>query len=181
MRHFQLVDDVSIPQRWHIGEVTADDGWEPPFWAGSAFQGSPIATISRPGIPLDFSLTSFAVPVATRRVAQAIGSVADDDLQRIPLRIHGHVGFEVLNALRVVKCLDESRSEFTKWTERDHRADLAGQYRGVTKLRIEPANVPNDAHFFRIEGWLVALIVSDSVKLAMEQIGCRGAKFQEVT
>ncbi len=34
---------------------------------------------------------------------------------------------------------------------------------------------------FRVEGWLVALIVSEPVKEAMEQIGCFGAKFVEVT
>ena len=40
----------------------------------------------------------------------------------------------VLNSLRVLRCIDEERSEFVKWTKQDHRADLAGQYRQITKL-----------------------------------------------
>jgi hypothetical protein len=77
-------------------------------------------------------------------------------------------------------CLDEKRSEFTKWTKNDHRADLAGQYRMVTRLRILTEQVPRDAHFFRVEGWRIALIVSEGVKEAMERVGCLGAKFVEV-
>jgi hypothetical protein len=87
----------------------------------------------------------------------------------------------VLNSLRVVRCLDEGRSEFIKWTEDDHRADLAGQYRQVTKLVLERSAIPVDAHFFRIDGWLVALVVSEVVKDAMERVGCFGAKFIEVS
>jgi hypothetical protein len=36
----------------------------------------------------------------------------------------------VLNAVRVVSCLDEGESEFIKWKAHDHRPDFLGQYRG---------------------------------------------------
>jgi hypothetical protein len=88
-------------------------------------------------------------------------------------------GFEVLNALRVVDCLDERRSEFMKSTDKDQRGDLVGAYRTVTRLRVDPAMVPKDVHAFRIEGWRVALIVSEVVVLAMA--GSVGAKFEAVT
>lgn len=64
-----------------------------------------------------------------------------------------------------------------KWTKEDHRADPAGEYRQVTKLFLAPDRIPSGAHFFRIDGWLVAVIVSDAVKDAMERVGCKGAKF----
>jgi hypothetical protein len=86
-----------------------------------------------------------------------------------------------LNSLRVVRCLDEQYSEFLKWTKEDHRADLAGQYRQVTKLALRASAIPADAHFFRIEGWTVALVVSELVKTAMESVGCLGAKFIEIS
>jgi hypothetical protein len=63
----------------------------------------------------------------------------------------------VLNALRVIRCLDEERSEFIKWTEGDHRADLAGQYRQVTRLVLDARAIPPDVHLFRGEAWLIAL------------------------
>lgn len=47
--------------------------------------------------------------------------------------------------------------------------------------RAAPNDVPSDAHFFRVEGWVVALIVSEAVKEAMERVGCMGAKFMELT
>ena len=50
----------------------------------------------------------------------------------------------------------------------------------VTRLRIDVSRVPRDADIFRVEGWLVALIVSERLKAAMEAVGCRGAKFVEV-
>ncbi len=86
----------------------------------------------------------------------------------------------MLNAVRVIRCLDEKRSEFIKWTEHDHRADLAGKYRQVTKLVLIPGAIPPDAHIFRVDGWEVALIVSEVVKVAMESVGCFGAKFTEL-
>lgn len=182
MRYFELTDDVEVPGRWHLSAVTAPDGSEPSLRTGAVASATPLTTrASRPGRALAFCLTNFAVPVADSRVVSAFARVADGDVQRLAVSIPGHAGFEVLNVLRVVRCLDEARSEFTKWTTRDHRADLAGEYRMVTRLRLDPRAIPPDAHAFRVEGWLIALIVSEPVKEAMEKAGCLGARFSEVT
>lgn len=121
------------------------------------------------------------MPVVRGVLASAIEVVADGDVQRLPLFIPGHDGLEVVNVLRVIKCLDERRSEFTKWTVNDHRSDLAGQYRQVTRLKVHGGSVASDAHVFRIEGWLVGLVVSEAVKESMERTGCLGATFVDVT
>jgi len=47
-------------------------------------------------------------------------------------------------------------------------------------LSLSTLSIPPDAHFFRIDGWRIALIVSDAVKTAMEATGCLGAKFVDV-
>ncbi len=181
-RFFQLRDEV-FAGRWHVGEVTFSDGTEPRLRAGIRLDDSRAlaAPVTHPGQVLDFSLTSFAVPVATRPLAEAVSVIAGPDVQCISVAVGGQAGMVVLNAVRVVRCLDESRSEFIKWTKQDHRSDLAGQYRQVTKLTTNPNLIPFDAHVLRIEGWLVALIVSEEVKDAMERVGCLGAKFVEVT
>ncbi|HRI67498.1 MAG TPA: hypothetical protein PK156_24810 [Polyangium sp.] len=80
----------------------------------------------------------------------------------------------------MIRCIDERRSEYLKWTKNDHRADLAGHYRQVTKLVLDRKSIPPDAHFFRIEYWEVVLVVSETVKNAMERVGCYGAKFTEL-
>jgi hypothetical protein len=183
MKYFELLDDVTIPNRWHLGEITSKGGVEPRLRAGIRFDHKDVlrVTVSRPGRVLDFCMTSFAVPVAASGLAYAINAVAGSNLQCVPIDIAGQPEMMALNAVRVVRCLDENFSEFIKWTVQDHRADLAGQYKQVTKLRLKSELIPSDAHFFRIDGWLVALIVSNAVKEAMERAGSLGAKFKEVT
>jgi hypothetical protein len=182
MRFFELKDDVLVPNRWHIGEITMNTGAEPRLRAGLPFSGEALsAKIDQPGVELDFSLTSFAVPVVRVYLAEVIATIAGLDVQRIPLKLPGYNSFEVLNALRVVDCVDEHRSQFTKWTNKDHRADLTGQSRMITKLKLLVDQIPDEARFFRLNGWLVALIVSEPLKMAMERVGCFGARFVEVT
>jgi hypothetical protein len=61
---FRLVDDVHIAERWHLGEVI-ENGSSRELWNGNPLEGGQSlgVTVDRPGKPLDFSLTSFAVPV----------------------------------------------------------------------------------------------------------------------
>lgn len=182
MRYFRLRDDMTIQGRWHLSAVRLQTGVEPLFDVGVPLSVSgPIeATVSRTGRVLEFSLTSFNVPIATSRLADAVSTIAGADLQCLPVDVAGQAGMMVLNSVRVIHCLDESRSEFIKWTKQDHRADLAGQFRQVTRLVLAPGVIPLDAHFFRIGGWSVALVVSEVVKEAMESTGCLGAKFTEL-
>ncbi len=181
-RYFRLFDDITVPKRWHLGAATLADATEARLRAGLCFEFSeaPNIPVTHAGRPLDFTLTSFAVPVANGRLADAVNAVAGADVQSVPVGIVGHDGMIVLNALRVLRCLDEGHSEFLKWTKQDHRADLADQYRQITKLVLDGAAIPHDVHIFRIEGSLVELVVSEAVKDAMERVGCLGAKFLEL-
>ncbi|WP_437605688.1 DUF1629 domain-containing protein [Sorangium sp. So ce834] len=173
---------MTIKGRWHLGEIRLRSGLEPLLDAGHRLDATePLrGEVTHAGRILEFSLTSFNVPVATTALANAVSSVAGSDVQCIPLEIAGQTGMLVLNSVRVIRCLDEERSEFIKWTKQDHRSELAGQYRQITKYVLNESALPNDAHFFRIEGSLVELIVSDAVKAGMESVGCLGAKFVEV-
>src|SRR5438045_7142107 len=120
-RYFQLRDDVTIRGRWHLSDVILATGTEPPLDAGRIVRESgPLrGIVSHPGRVLDFTLTSFNVPVATSNVVDAIRGIAGADVQYLPVDIAGQPGMTVLNALRVVRCLDERRSEFIKWTKQD--------------------------------------------------------------
>lgn len=183
MRYYKLSDDVRIANRWHLGEVTTGSGVEPRLCRGTKYvvDSGLTAEVHEPGIELEFCLTSFAVPIVRSSLGATIQRLASEDVERLPVWIAGHVGFEVLNCLRVIRCLDEERSIFMKWTASDHRSDLAGQYRMVTKLHINGSMIPANHQIFRIEGWQIALIVSESMKVTMESVGCFGATFTEVT
>lgn len=162
--------------------LASADADPPPLWEGIPFAGGELRVDAhRPGRALDFCLTSFAVPVVREHLAAAIQTLVQGDVQRLPLLVRGQSGFEVLNVLRVIECVDEARSVFLKWTRTDHRADLAGQYRSISTMHLLPQALPDDAHIFRIKDWPMGLIVSERIKLTMEAAGCLGAKFVDVT
>jgi hypothetical protein len=183
VQYFRLTDDMEIPGRWHLGQIFDTDRSRDDFLKGVEVASSDAlsAEITHSGRPLDFCLTSFAVPIAIGELGAAIRTCAGIDLQRLPVRILPGRAYEVLNATRNIACLDEQRSEFMKWLPGDHRSDLVGQYKMVPRLILDPARVPADAHFFRVAGWVVALVVSQRMKDAMETKGCFGAKFHLVT
>ena len=60
--------------------------------------------------PLDFCKAILSGTVVRTSLAEAIAVVAGSDVQRIPLTIEGHYGFEILNTLRIVDCIDEAQS-----------------------------------------------------------------------
>lgn len=181
-RYYRLSDDLTIPERWHLGVAVLPDGNQPRFCRGLHFESSlvPVIPVSQQGRALDFSLTSFAVPVATPRLAHDIKRIASADVQLVGAHVVGHGDKVILNSVRIVRCLDEQNSEFLKWTVNDHRSDLAGQYRSITKLVLNTAAIPSDAAFFRIDGSFVVLVVRQDVKEAMEASGCLGASFEKL-
>ena len=185
MRYFELIDDMSMRMRWrwHVGEILLPDGSEPRLRAGIRFDdGRPLhADVTHVGHVLDYCETSFGVPIATKALADTISSIVGPDVQCIPVTISGQWGRMVLNALRLIRCIDEQRSEFQKYTEGNPiRPDLAGHYESVPKMVLDRSAIRPDAHFFRIMYWEVALIVSEVVKDAMERVGCYGAEFVEL-
>lgn len=183
MRYYDLTDDVHIASRWHLGDVRLSDGADVRLLSGKRLSLLAPATVevTVKGRPLEFCLTSFAAPIAVTSLAQAMANLAGPDLEVVPVRIDERGEYAAVNATRVIPCIDETRSVCMKWTKRDHRADLAGQYRMVGNLHIVARAVPSDVHVFRIDGWPVALVVSEAMKLAMEKQGCFGAKFTDVT
>ncbi len=184
MKYYRLLDDLKIPGRWYLGEVINRlNGSALELWSGAHLDQSVVleAQITRPGTPLDYQLTAFANPVVRKPIAKSLASIANHDLQLLPVKIGDLKDFYILNITRLIRCLDEQKSEFRKWTKDDFRSDLAGSYEWVGNLRIDVTQIPPDAHIFRIEGWHIAIIISEEIKTLMERIGCVGAKFQSVT
>ncbi len=184
MHYYRLFDDMSMRQRhrWHVGEIFLPDGTEPWLSGGIRLDNlEPLrAEVHHVGHILTFCHTSFNVPIATHALADAIRKIAEDDVQCIPVTISDQRGMMVLNALRVIQCVHELESKFVKWTEHNHRPDKTGDYRYFDKLVLARQAIPQDAHFFRLKGYLIHLVVSETVKNAMERVGCYGAEFTEL-
>jgi hypothetical protein len=182
VRFFELVDDMSVPGRWHLGTVEDSSGGEPRLLDAVRVKEAALHVAAvEAGTELDFCLTSFSVPIARNALADVIASIGRGAVQAIPVAIPGHRGFKVLNVVGAISCLDETRTRFTRWLASDGRPDRVGTYRMVIDLRVLPSAIAPEKHVFRIEGWRVGLVVSEVVKDAMEAEGCIGAQFIDVT
>ena len=142
----------------------------------------PTLPLDTPGCALDFSLTEFAIPVVSARfvsLCQELG--VQDDVQFIPARVACHMEpYFILNALRVIRCIDETRSEeVTFWEPRHGEPGRVGHYRSVAGMKIDVSKV-EDAHIFRPWGWTNSLLVSEHVKVALEREKLTGPRFTEV-
>ncbi len=184
-KYFRMRDDVDAPGRWWLDLARDARGEE--IIAGFLTVGQRVdvtAPLKIPlqyeGSPLDFTFAAFDIPVLNRRALHLLTEFAANEFQCFLANVEGQGhSYAVVNFLQVRKCLDESKSEFLKWTKNDHRADLAGQYRQVTKLRIDPKLV-DDCDVFRLWGWEVALIVSERVQRAFIDHGISGIHFVDV-
>jgi len=184
MRFYRLVGDVHIPSQWQLDDVKMSDGAEVNLLTGTrlSLAGTLHADVLGKGRELAFSEAGIGAPVATRALASAMAEVAGSDLEILPLRLGGRDGYSALNATRSIRCLDEQRSGFMKFTDDDEIApDKIGRYRAVGPMFVDPGSIPGGAHFFRMWGWSIALIVSERIKEAMERVGCLGAEFLPVS
>lgn len=139
--------------------------------------------ISFPGPESEINETgAFGIIVVSRRLGETIGSVADSQIQRIPVSIRGHDGeWDILNVLRLVDCLDHNRSVITSYYPEDfHRREYAGTPSGIIRLIIDPDRV-GDEHIFRIKDWDGPVIVSECLRDAVEESATIGVRFQQVT
>jgi hypothetical protein len=202
-RYFRIEDDVDAEDRWFLNGVRDDSGNEldprdftygvrinvgPPLKVSLAneekvVETMPPVTISlrRTGRALDFTFADFDVPVVTTAVGTMLTQVAADDIQRLPVRIRPYSGgWEIINVVSCVECIDPVRSNIDWWSEVDGRPDKIGKPRMVTSLVIDPTRTRN-CNILRPAGWEVALIVSVSVKDALENARVSGIRFRDVS
>jgi hypothetical protein len=184
-RYFELVDNMDIQGRWLLGKPMDAQGGRIDPWQFSHGRSVEAPSNMRlrlrvPGNPLEYSEASFAIPVVSRRLMELLERLDVGDVQFFPASVEGHEeSYFVLNATRLVDCIDESRCLRTvRWTPEDGRPDKIGEYRVVEGLRID-SNKVGDARIFRTWGWPV-LVVSENIKDAMEREGITGTCFTEV-
>ncbi len=168
-------DLVTFPDQWFLGEPRTVAGNEIDargFTDGTPYGGPlpAIVPVQKSGREVEFHLAAFEMPVVSATIANAICRLAPGDVQCFPVEVPGATGsYQILNAVCTLDCLDEDRSEFTRWQPGDHRSDLVGQYRMISTIRIDPAKT-SDHHVFRIKNWTVALLVSNTIKDALAAI-----------
>lgn len=179
---YEVIDDTDHPTAWWLGKIQCRDK---AFDPRSLKVGRPVESpgplhvpIQRLGEPMAFSFALAFVPVVATRVAAMIDVTAPHAVQRFPIEVGHQPGeYEVLNVVRVVDAIDRERSEYLLWNPEDERADKLGKFRQVERLVLRN-DVQQDAGIFRPAGWEVVLIVSATLKRALEKFGNLGVCFR---
>ncbi|WP_239470148.1 imm11 family protein [Archangium violaceum] len=185
-KHYELDDDMRIPNRWHLRRPLDEHGqklnpWQ--FTEGRRIE--PRGVIRFPvkpdGVTMDFTLDAFSTPVVHGRVVQLFERLGIQEVQFLPVQVEGHVGpYFILNTLHTFRCIDDVRCEEVQyWKPEDGELEKVGEYKYVKGMRIDPAKV-GDSRIFRTWGWSLALIISEDLKQAMEAEGLTGTRFVEV-
>ncbi|HZI03291.1 MAG TPA: DUF1629 domain-containing protein, partial [Archangium sp.] len=192
--YFQLTQNVYAPD--------SSDGWvfQGPFdergarlvdpWQYTDGQhldvvntaAAPTFRVAQPaGTPLDFNISGLGIPVVPERVVRIFERLGTKDVQFLPAKIASLADpWFILNVTRVVRCIDDTRSRHVAYFgPEDGQPKKVGTYRAVHGMRIDTTKTEG-ARIFRPWGWLVAIIVSQDIKEALEQERVTGAKFIEV-
>ncbi|MCO6044521.1 hypothetical protein NG895_11450 [Aeoliella sp. ICT_H6.2] len=111
-------------------------------------------------------------------MANIIDEIAPDEIQRIPTVIAAEGSWELINPLHVVDCIDHDRSDIQYYPP-DHPR-LAGNPRMVVKLVIN-GNRTQGHDLFMAKGWRVATIVSERLRMALQDTGISGIDFWPVS
>ncbi|WP_233261300.1 imm11 family protein [Vitiosangium sp. GDMCC 1.1324] len=189
MKYYKLYDDVYIPGRWHVRMPRDDEEGREELFDVWRFNEGRVLNIKKPlllsvnptGVAIEFS-HALGIPVVHRRVVTLFERLGlQKEVQFIPVEVEGQTEpWFILNALQLIRCIDDARcEEVLYWRPENGQPERVGEYRNVSGLKVDPAKI-GDASIFRPWGWEVVLIVSERVKLAMEEEGITGAKFKEV-
>jgi len=184
-RYFKLRDHMAFPGRWLLDGPFDEQGEDIDSWQFGEGQRVELACVpyfpmSHRGCAVDISQTGLGVHVVHGRVAAILERLCAQDVQLLPARVEGQSdSWFVLNLLRVIRCIDEARCEYVEqWKPEDNRPDQVGEYCNVRGLKVDPTKI-GDAHIFRPWGWRVAILVSEPLKLALEEAGITGVKYLE--
>lgn len=189
MKYYRLMDELYNPKdRWFLKSLNVVDENKISIWKFLSPAKIELPTteklkmnIREEGTPLDFTFADFEVMVVNEKVAFFLN---DEECQLMPIEIEGvknaHSYF-VAVLLNSVDCVDESRSNFEKWQADDPvRPDLAGEYKSIYKLFVDPSKISGNT-IFRLGKYDNVVIVNEEIKKQFEKNGVSGVKFRDVT
>ncbi|QAT87968.1 hypothetical protein EJ065_6439 [Corallococcus coralloides] len=140
------------------------------------------ARVAHPGTSRDFVFSSIEeTPIVSEAIATVFKTLAPDDVQLFPVSIEGvPEPYFVINATKVIDCIDEARCREVHHYDEDAPPGLEGEYNWIYGLRIDPSKTEG-AQVFLLKKFKVAFIVSEDVKNALEAVGNLGVSFERVT
>ena len=176
-------DHARYPDKWFLDEPLTINGVEidaREFTEARVYRGPAPAVlpVANPGREVAFHLAAFEMPVVSTTVAEIVQRLATRDVELFPVDVQGAKrSYLILNVVCALDCLDESRSEVTRWREEDGRPDRLGEIHVISTIRVDPVRTGGH-HIFRLRDWPHALLVSDTLKSALEDLPDLGVVFE---
>ena len=183
MKYYRILEIAKIPDRWGLEDINVDD--DEIFAVGQPVEVSNFKKLQvethLDGVALDYSETiSRGVPIVSEKFADILYEYGQD-IQLLPIKVVGYTGrYYVLVVTNGLDCIDERRSEYEKYRKGNKiRPDLAGEYKIINVLKIDPKKV--DRSIFRLKKYTLPVIVSEEVKTKLENSSLTGFQFKLVS
>lgn len=178
------------PGCWYLGEPEPSvDSW--PFRRGEPIEALAHLRIAvrEPGVALDMTLDAGLIVVADW-VAEMIDQITPADVQRIPVAIEGTEGsYELLHVLTRIDCIDPERTRakargpggmtFGTLAELSHLIGDDGLYAHIEDIALNSAGI-DGPRIFRVPRWDLWPVVTEEIKLALEEHNVTGVMFTEL-
>lgn len=188
-KFYDIGMDADDSTQWHLCQPTDENGTEVVagrFRLAKQWDNAVRlkTRICNPGHAVSFSLGGHSEYFVTKILMDSlINALPLGALQAVPVEIEGvETQYEILNALDIVDCVDESRTKFSKfprWTEEDGRPEKVGDYR-INVLHID-ATKATGHDLFRVKGWRIALVCSEHIRDLLISQGVTGIRFTLVS
>ncbi|MFN8411303.1 MAG: hypothetical protein U0Z26_02830 [Anaerolineales bacterium] len=179
---YELFFQIEIKGAWYLSDVIDENGHEvleSRFCQGKYFDHVTNLTVIQNviGKPVDFRETSFGVPIVSKAFADVVGKFDKKAVQRIPVMIAPSIsGYEILNILTVLDCVDHKQSKIEYYTERDDPPKMVGHIKAIQNAHFN-SDVVKGKHIFRLFEKLVKIIVSEDLKIELMKSKLTGMKF----
>jgi hypothetical protein len=173
-----LEENVHIRNRWFLGDFQSTDSSDQQRLASyTPCIGTFDIDPGEGGRPLDFSLTAYGLPIASKRMAPLIARLTGNKVRLVDARIRGYGEFMFVQCLSSIDCVDRRKSSFDVFDNDDWIESRRGKFKAFVKLVVKPESIPSDAHFFHADGWSFRPIVSDEMKQIILSTGENSVKF----
>lgn len=188
MDYYEILDELYIPKkRWFLGSINFDGEWD--FWKYVSPgkldipQKELFVTTRKKGLPLDFTMADFELPIINEKVKNLINQ---EELQFIPVKLeadpNSKINYYLMVVNKEVECVDESKSVFVKWLKNDPiRPDKTGEYKSFEKLILNPVDIPKEANIFRLKKYDLVIVISEKLKRLLEENKVSGVQYKKIT
>ncbi|MDQ2668506.1 MAG: hypothetical protein M3Z05_21305, partial [Gemmatimonadota bacterium] len=181
IKYYILREDMSLQRRRFAYPTQASFEKLPilSVSSGTPFMGSaPLRTkVAYPGIEVDVDMI-LTIPIVRRSIADLLRALAGADVECIDVVVEneGEV-FTAINVLPMLDCVDEERSGI-EFATADNPSPGGGKYRTLWNIHVLPT-AAGDAQMFRIKDWPSTIVVSDTVRRAMQEHEVSGIVFKD--